>query len=170
MNLEEKIRSILNYPKDGIDFKDITPLLQDGEAFRECITQMADMINSNDIDFVIGTEARGFILGAPIAIELGKGFIPVRKPGKLPSEKISCEYELEYGTDSLEMHTDAIKPGDRVLIVDDLLATGGTALATSKLVETLGGKVVSMIFLMELSFLNGRKLVEYYDVKSLIKC
>ncbi len=169
MNLKDKVRSILNYPKDGIDFKDITPILQDPKAFKECILQMTDMIKGEDIDLIVGTEARGFILGAPIALELGKGFIPVRKPGKLPSDTIGHEYELEYGSDTLEIHIDSIKPGDKVLIVDDLLATGGTALATAKLVEELGGKVVAMIFLIELEFLNARKILEYYDVRSLIK-
>ncbi len=169
MNLKERVRSVLNYPKDGIDFKDITPILQDPEAFRECIWQMTDMVKDEQITIVAGTEARGFILGAPVAIELRKGFIPVRKPGKLPSDTISHKYELEYGNDTLEIHRDAIKPGDRVLIVDDLLATGGTALATAKLVEELGGTVVAMIFLIELEFLNARKILEYYDIRSLIK-
>ena len=169
MNLKEKVRSVINYPKDGIDFKDITPVLQDPQAFKECIKQMMKLAEGKDIDIVAGTEARGFIVGAPIALELGKGFVPIRKPGKLPSDTISHEYELEYGTDTVEIHTDAIKKGDKVLIVDDLLATGGTALASAKLVEELGGEVVGMIFFIELEFLNGRSLIEYYDVKSLIK-
>lgn len=169
MNLKDKVRSVLNYPKDGIDFKDITPILKEPEAFKECIEQMMKLAEDKEIDIVTGTEARGFIVGAPIALELGKGFVPVRKPGKLPSDTISHEYELEYGTDTLEIHTDAIKKGDKVLIVDDLLATGGTALASAKLVEELGGEVVGMIFFIELEFLNGRNLIEYYDVKSLIK-
>lgn len=169
MNLKDKIRSVLDYPKEGIDFKDITTVLNDKDAFRECIVQMSELIEAENVDQVVGTEARGFIVGAPIALNIGAGFIPVRKPGKLPSETVSCEYDLEYGTDTLEMHVDAVKKGDRVIIVDDLLATGGTALATAKLIEKLGGVVVGMLFFIELEFLEARELLKDYDVKSLIK-
>ena len=169
MELKEKIRSIMDYPKEGIDFKDITTVLKDKNAFKECISQMTDLIASKDIDIVVGTEARGFIVGAPVAFNIGAGFVPVRKPGKLPSETISYEYELEYGVDELEIHTDAIKKGDRVVIVDDLLATGGTAIASAKLIEKLGGEVVAMVFFIEIEHLRARKLLKDYNVKSLVK-
>lgn len=168
MNLKDKIRSIIDYPKEGIDFKDITPVLSDKDAFKQCIDEMTALVDT-EVDFVLGTEARGFILGAPLAIKLDAGFVPVRKPGKLPSETISCEYVLEYGTDSLEIHSDAFKEGDKVIIVDDLLATGGTALASAKLVEDLGAEVVGMVFFIELEFLEASKLLDRYNVKSLIK-
>lgn len=169
MNLKDKIRSVMNYPKEGIDFKDITPVLSDPVAFKACIDQMSALADGREVDIVVGTEARGFIVGAPLALELGTGFVPVRKPGKLPSETISHEYELEYGTDTVEIHKDAIKKGDKVIIVDDLLATGGTAIASAKLVEELGGEVVGMIFFIELEFLEARKLLKDYDIKSLVK-
>lgn len=168
MNLKEKIRSIMDYPKEGIEFKDITPVLSDKDAFRQCIDEMTELVDV-EVDYVIGTEARGFILGAPLALKIDTGFIPVRKPGKLPSETAKCTYDLEYGTDSLEIHRDAIKKGNRVLIVDDLLATGGTAIASAKLVEELGGEVVGMVFFIELEFLNARDLLGKYNVKSLVK-
>ena len=169
MNLKDKIRSVMDYPKEGIDFKDITPVLQDPEAFKACIDQMSELASGKEVDIVVGTEERGFIVGAPLALELGTGFVPVRKPGKLPSETISYEYELEYGTDTVEIHKDAIKKGDKVIIVDDLLATGGTAIASAKLIEELGGEVVGMIFFIELEFLEARKLLKDYDIKSLVK-
>lgn len=169
MNLKNKIRSIMDYPKEGIDFKDITTVLKDKSAFKECISQMSDLVENEGIDIVVGTEARGFIVGAPLAFNIGAGFVPVRKPGKLPSDTISYEYELEYGTDKLEIHTDAIKKGDKVIVVDDLLATGGTAIASAKLIEELGGEVVAMIFFIELEFLEARKLLKDYNVKSLVK-
>ncbi len=168
MDLKEKIRSVMDYPKEGIDFKDITPVLLDKDAFRQCIDEMSELVEG-EIDVVVGTEARGFILGAPLALNIDAGFIPVRKPGKLPSDTASCTYDLEYGTDSLEIHKDAIKKGDRVLIVDDLLATGGTALASAKLIEDLGGEVVGMVFFIELEFLKARDLLQKYNVKSLVK-
>lgn len=169
MDLKNNIRSIMDYPKEGIDFKDITTVIQDKKAFRECIIQMSKLIKNEEVDIIVGTEARGFILGSPVAFNIGSGFVPVRKPGKLPSETISYEYDLEYGTDKLEIHTDAIKKGDKVVIVDDLLATGGTALASAKLVEDLGGIVTGMIFFIELEFLGARKILKDYDVKSLVK-
>ena len=169
MNLKDKIRSIMNHPKEGIDFKDITTVLKDAKAFKACIDQMTDLAEGKDIDLVVGTEARGFIVGAPLALNIEAGFVPVRKPGKLPSEIVSYEYELEYGTDSIEMHKDAIKKGDKVLLVDDLLATGGTALASAKLVEELGGEVVGMVFFIELESLEARKILKDYDIKSLVK-
>ncbi len=169
MNLKDKIRSIMDYPKEGVDFKDITPVLQDPVAFKECIIQMSELAEGKKVDIVVGTEARGFIVGAPLALKLESGFVPVRKAGKLPSETISYEYELEYGTDTIEIHKDAIKKGDKVIIVDDLLATGGTALASARLIEKLGGEVVGMIFFIELEFLEARDLLSNYDVKSLVK-
>lgn len=169
MNLKDKIRSIMDYPKEGIDFKDITTVLKDPKAFKACIDQMTGLVQGEDIDLVVGTEARGFIVGAPMALNLEAGFIPVRKPGKLPAEIVSYEYELEYGTDTVEMHKDAIKKGDKVLVVDDLLATGGTALATAKLIEELGGEVVGMVFFIELEFLEARNILKDYDIKSLVK-
>lgn len=169
MNLKEKIRSVMDYPKEGIDFKDITTVLKDPASFKESINEMCKLVGDKKVDIVVGTEARGFIVGAPLALELNAGFVPVRKPGKLPSETLSYEYELEYGTDKVEIHKDAIEKGQKVLIVDDLLATGGTALASAKLIEELGGEVVGMIFFIELEFLEARKLLHNYDIESLVK-
>ncbi|WP_202707332.1 adenine phosphoribosyltransferase [Sporosalibacterium faouarense] len=169
MDLRTKIRSVKDFPKEGIDFKDITTVLKDKEAFRQCIDQMADLISDIEVDIIVGPEARGFLTGAPMAYKLGAGFVPVRKPGKLPAETISYEYELEYGTDILEIHKDSIKPGEKVVIVDDLLATGGTVLSTMKLIEELGGEVVGVCFFIELEFLKGRDILEGYNVQSLIK-
>ena len=169
MNLGEKIRNVPDFPQQGIQFKDITTLLKDREAFHIAIDLLATPYQDQNIDIVIGPEARGFAVGAPVAYVLGAGFVPIRKPGKLPAETISYEYSLEYGKDSLEIHKDAIKPGDRVLIVDDLLATGGTTMATIKMVEQLGGSVVSLAFLIELSFLNGRQVLSGYDITSLVQ-
>lgn len=169
MDLEKKIRNVPDFPQPGIQFKDITTLLKDGKAFRLAIDRLAEPYKQQAIDVVIGPEARGFAVGAPVAYVLGTGFVPVRKPGKLPAEILSYEYSLEYGKDSLEIHKDAIAPGSRVLIVDDLLATGGTTLATIKMVEQLGGKVVGLAFLIELSFLNGRQVLAGYDITSLVQ-
>lgn len=169
MDLKAKVRDIKDFPKEGIIFKDITTVLKDKEAYRKCIDDMCKGLENIDIDIVVGPEARGFIVGAPIAYKLGTGFVPIRKPGKLPAETIKYEYELEYGTDSLEMHKDSIKPGDKVVIADDLLATGGTVLAAIKLIEELGGEVVAVNFMIELEFLNGRKLLDGYNVNSIIK-
>lgn len=169
VNLREKVRSIQDFPKEGIDFKDITTILKDKDAYKSCIDQLAEGLKDIDIDIVVGPEARGFLVGAPLAYALNVGFVPVRKPGKLPAETISYEYELEYGTDKLEMHKDAITPGQKVVIVDDLLATGGTVLSTIKMIEELGGQVVGLSFLIELEFLNAREVLKGYEVKSLIK-
>ena len=168
MDLASFIRDIPDFPVEGILFKDITPLLQNPQAFREAIDQLAARYKDRAIDQVVAIESRGFIFGAPLAYKLGAGFIPVRKPGKLPAETISVEYTLEYGTNTLEMHKDALKPGDRVLLVDDLLATGGSARAAANLIEQLGGKVEGIAFLIELEFLHGRSKLEGYDVFSLI--
>jgi adenine phosphoribosyltransferase len=169
VNLEKYIRVIEDFPVEGISFKDVTTLLKDGEAFRYAIKLMADEIRSKDVDLIVGPEARGFLFGAPIAYEIGVGFVPVRKPGKLPAETLKYEYELEYGSDSLEIHKDAIKPGDRIAVVDDLLATGGTILSAVKLVESLGGIVVHIGFLIELEELMGRKALSKYNISSIIK-
>ncbi|MDD7363166.1 MAG: adenine phosphoribosyltransferase [Peptoniphilus sp.] len=156
MNFEEKIRSIEDYPKEGVTFRDITTLLKDGEAFKACIDAMADLVRDEKVDKIIGIEARGFLIGAPIAYHLGLGFVPIRKPGKLPSEIVSESYELEYGSDSVEMHIDGIEEGEKVIIVDDLLATGGTGAAAVKLCRSVGAEVASCLFLIELDGLDGR--------------
>lgn len=169
MNLREKIRNIPDFPQQGIQFKDITTLLKDGKAFRLAIDMLAAAYKDKNIDIVIGPEARGFAIGAPVAYVLEAGFVPIRKPGKLPAETIKYEYSLEYGKDALEIHKDAIEPGSRVLIVDDLLATGGTTRATVNMVEQLGGTVIGLAFLIELSFLNGRQVVDGYDITSLVE-
>jgi len=169
MDLKEKIRVIDGFPVDGISFKDITTLLKDAGALNECINQMADRFKEIQVDVVVGPESRGFIFATPLAYLLKTGFVPVRKPGKLPAETISYEYSLEYGVDSLEIHKDSIKPGQKVLIIDDLLATGGTMFAAAKLVEKLGGEVVGLGFLIELEDLNGREKLSSYKVESLIK-
>ena len=169
MDLKKSIRSIENFPKEGINFKDITTLMQDGEAFKYTIDSFINELKDKNVDIIVGPEARGFLMGTPVAYGLGIGFVPVRKPGKLPSETISYSYGLEYGSDTLQIHKDAIKPGQRVAIVDDLLATGGTMEAAAKLIEQLGGEVVSMQFLIELEDLNGREKLSEYEVNSLIK-
>lgn len=168
MELKSKIRVVEDFPKKGISFKDLTTLLMDGEAYREAINTCLKMIEDVSYDVVVGPEARGFLIGAPLAVLAKKGFVPIRKPGKLPFETIQHEYSLEYGTDILEVHNDAIKPGAKVLVVDDLLATGGTAKAVCELIEKLGGEVVGLAFLMELDFLDGRKVLEGYKVYSAI--
>lgn len=157
MTLNQYIRDIQDFPKEGVLFKDITPLLSNPKAVKECMALLLNNLRDRKIDTVVGVESRGFFFATLLAYELGAGFVPVRKPKKLPYETISATYELEYGTDTLEVHTDAIKPGDRVLIHDDVLATGGTAKAVCELVERLGGEIVQCNFLMELSFLNGRE-------------
>jgi len=168
MNLEIIIRDVPDFPKKGIIFKDITTLLQNGEAFRQASNRMLKKYLDAKIDKVIGIEARGFIFGGVLAYKLGCGFVPARKPGKLPYSTIREEYTLEYGTNSLEIHDDSIAAGDRVLIVDDLLATGGTALAAALLAEKLGGEVAGIEFLIELGFLHGREKLAKYPVSSLI--
>ncbi len=169
MDLEKYIRAIEGFPKEGVNFKDVTTLLKEGDAFKYAVKSIADKLRDLNVDLVVGPEARGFIFGAPVAYELGVGFVPVRKPGKLPAETVRYEYELEYGKDALEIHRDAIKKGARVALVDDLLATGGTILSAAKLVEQLGGEVVHIGFLIELEFLNGRNNLKDYDVSSIIK-
>lgn len=169
MDLKNFIRNIDDFPKPGIDFKDVTTLFKDGDAFKYAVDSIVEELKDKDVDLVIGPEARGFLMGTPVAYALGVGFVPIRKPGKLPGEVESYEYGLEYGTDTLEIHKDAIKKGQKVAIVDDLLATGGTMEAAAKLVEKLGGEVVSMQFLIELKFLNGKEKLSNYDVNSLIK-
>ena len=149
------IRDVPDFPKPGITFKDITPLLADPEAFAEVVDRLAEPFVGRGVTKVVGIEARGFVVAAPVAHRLGAGFVPVRKPGKLPWETASEAYELEYGTDELEVHLDAIAPGEQVLVVDDVIATGGTALAAARLVEGLGGQVVGLAFLIELAFLGG---------------
>ena len=169
MNRESKIRNIQDFPKPGIGFKDITTLLKDGEAFKEAVDIIVENLKDKNIDYVVGPEARGFLLGAPVAYALGVGFVPIRKPGKLPAEVVSFEYDLEYGTDKIEIHKDSIEEGKRVAIIDDLLATGGTVEAATKLIESLGGEVASIQFLIELEFLNGKEKLKGYDVESIIK-
>lgn len=169
MNLKDKIRIIQDFPKEGISFKDVTPLLQDGEALKETIKIIADELREKNVDVIVGPEARGFLFGVPVAYELGIGFVPIRKPGKLPYDTMAVEYDLEYGTDKLEVHKDAIKPGQRVAIVDDLLATGGTVAAVAKLIEQIGGEIVSFNFVIELTELNGRDKLEGYEISSLLR-
>ncbi len=170
MELKEKLRHVMDFPKEGIDFIDITTVLQDAEAFKECMDNFVALASKyGEFDVIVGSESRGFIFGAPLAYIMGKGFVPVRKKGKLPYKTIQAEYALEYGTDVLEMHQDAIKPGQRVLIVDDLLATGGTTDANIRLIEKLGGEIAGIIYFIELSFLNGREKLKGYNVDSIVK-
>ncbi|MFZ8916220.1 MAG: adenine phosphoribosyltransferase [Ilumatobacteraceae bacterium] len=167
-SLPDFIRAIPDYPQPGVTFRDITPLLGNGRALALATSSLAERFADVQIDRVIGIEARGFILGAPIAVALSAGFVPVRKAGKLPWAVVREEYELEYGTDKLEIHRDAIHPGERILIVDDVLATGGTAAATCRLAETLGGDVVGVGFLLELNALGGRARLESRRIESLL--
>lgn len=169
MNLKDKIRVIEGFPKEDISFKDITTILQDKEAFKYTVDTLAKQLKDKNVDIIVGPEARGFLFGAPVAYAIGAGFVPVRKKGKLPSETISSKYELEYGNDELEMHKDSIKPGQRVVIVDDLLATGGTICSMIKMIESLGGEIISINSLIELTDLKGREKLGKYDVYSLIK-
>ena len=169
MDVKDYIREIPDFPKEGINFKDITTLMQNGEVFKTTIDRFVENLKDKEVDLIVGPEARGFLMGTPVAYALGVGFVPVRKPGKLPSEIISYSYGLEYGEDTLEIHKDSIKKGQKVAIVDDLLATGGTMEATAKLIEKLGGEVVSMQFLIELESLKGRENLSKYDVNSLVK-
>ncbi|RZJ61139.1 MAG: adenine phosphoribosyltransferase [Flavobacterium sp.] len=164
MTLNQYIRDVQDFPKPGIVFKDITPLLGNPTAVKECMALLINILKEKKIDKVVGVESRGFFFATLLAFELGAGFVPVRKPKKLPFDTISSTYDLEYGTDTLEVHIDAIQKGDRVLIHDDVLATGGTAAAVCELVEKLGGEIVQVNFLMELSFLNGREKISGYDV------
>lgn len=168
MDLKEKIRVIEDFPKEGISFKDITTLVKDKEALQYTINALCDLIDG-EVDLIVGPESRGFIFGTAVAYRIGAGFVPVRKPGKLPAETISYTYDLEYGTDTIEIHKDAIKKGDKVVIIDDLIATGGTLEASAKAIEMLGGEIVSIISLMELTGLNGRDKLKDYDVKTLVQ-
>jgi len=168
MDLKTQIRNIKDFPKPGIMFRDITTLLKNPEAFNFTLEQLLTFAKDKKINKVVGIESRGFIFGAVLANKLNCGFIPVRKPGKLPAEKVSISYSLEYGEDKLEMHKDAIQPGDKVLIHDDLLATGGTMNAVCQLIEKLGGEIVQVSFIVELSFLNGRDKLKPYDVRSIV--
>jgi len=168
MNLKTHIRNVKDFPKPGIMFRDITTLLKNPEAFNYTLEQLVGFTNGLKINKVVGIESRGFIFGSVLAHKLNCGFIPVRKPGKLPAEKVSISYSLEYGEDKLEMHKDAIQTGDKVLIHDDLLATGGTMNAVCQLIEKLGGEIVQVSFIVELSFLNGRNKLKSYDVRSIV--
>ncbi len=167
--LEDYVRSIPDFPEEGIIFRDITTVLQDKDGLRMAVDQMQACLGDVEYDVVLGPESRGFIFGVPIAYNMHKPFVPVRKKGKLPCETVSMEYDLEYGTATIELHKDAIKPGQKVVIIDDLIATGGTIEAITKMVEMLGGEVVKIVFLMELEGLEGRKRLEQYDVSSVIR-
>ena len=166
--LKDYVITIPDFPQPGIMFRDVTGILNDAEGFRLAVDSLADMVKDLDFDLVVGAESRGFIFGAPLAYRLGKAFVPARKPGKLPREVVSCEYELEYGTATIELHKDAVKPGQRVVIVDDLIATGGTVEAIAKLVEELGGEVVKICFVLELAGLCGREKLAKYEVDSAV--
>lgn len=169
MDLYSLIRDVENFPKEGILFRDITPLLQDAQGLQASIDMMAKEVEQDDFDIVVGPESRGFIFGVPLAYKMRKGFVPVRKPGKLPHELISKSYDLEYGSNTIEIHKDAIKPGQKVVIIDDLLATGGTTEAMIELIEQLGGEVVKIVYLIELEGLNGRDVLKGQNIVSLLK-
>jgi adenine phosphoribosyltransferase len=169
LDLASKIRDVPDFPKEGILFKDVMPLIGDAEYFAESIRRLAEWSRPREPDVILGAEARGFIFGGALAYEVGAGFIAARKPGKLPWETVEATYALEYGTDSLEVHRDAVKPGARVVVLDDVLATGGTARAKCELVEQLGGVVAGVLFVIELTFLNGREKLGDYEVHSLIQ-
>ncbi|MGI6363874.1 MAG: adenine phosphoribosyltransferase [Bacillota bacterium] len=169
MNLKDTIRIIPDFPKPGIQFIDITTMLKDGKAMKYAFDKMAAMVQDYKIDLVVGPEARGFLIGAPLAYKMGAGFVPVRKSGKLPGEVIEASYQLEYGEDTLQIHKDAVTPGIKVLVVDDLLATGGTVWSTADLVRSLGGEIVGFLFLVELTFLKGREKLGGYPVFSLLQ-
>ena len=166
--IEDYVRSIPDFPEPGIIFRDITSVLQDADGLQLAIDSMQDCLKDTDVDVIVGTESRGFIFGVPIAYNLHKPFVPIRKKGKLPRKTVSVSYDLEYGSAEIEMHKDSIKPGQKVVIVDDLIATGGTIEAAIKLVEQLGGEVVKVVFLMELAGLKGRERLNGYDVASVI--
>jgi len=168
-DLAKHIRDVPDFPKKGILFKDITTLLKDPTAFRAAVDHLADRFADRNVDLVVGIESRGFIFGGAVAHKLDAGFVPVRKPGKLPAETLKEEYALEYGTDAVEIHTDAIRPGQRILMLDDLLATGGTMAATCRLVEKLDATIVAVAFLIELTFLNGREKLGEYETFSMIE-
>ena len=167
--IEEYVRSIPDFPEPGIIFRDITSILRDPEGLKLSVHELMHCLEGTEFDVVVGAESRGFLFGMPLAYNKSKGFVPVRKKGKLPRETVEMSYDLEYGSATIEIHKDAIKPGDKVVLVDDLIATGGTIQAAAKLVEELGGEVVKMIFLIELTDLGGRKLLEGYDVASVVQ-
>jgi len=169
MDLKTIIRDIPDFPKSGIIFKDITPILRDGNAFKVCMDRLHTMLSDVEFDLILGPESRGFIFGTPLSYITGKGFVPIRKKGKLPYKTILQEYDLEYGTASIEMHEDAIEAGQKVVIVDDLLATGGTTEAVIKMVEKMGGEIVKIVYLIELEFLNGREKLQGYEIDAVIK-
>jgi adenine phosphoribosyltransferase len=169
LDLRERIRDVPDFPTEGILFKDVMPLIADPEYFADSIRQLAEWSRPREPDLILGAEARGFIFGGALAFELGAGFIAARKPGKLPWETVEATYELEYGTDSLHVHRDAVKPEARVIVLDDVLATGGTAKAKCEIVEELGGIVAGVLFVIELTFLNGRERLGGYDVHALIQ-
>ncbi len=170
MDLKNKLRHVMGFPKEGIDFIDITTVLQDGDALAFAVEELKrQALEAGEFDLIVGPESRGFIFGVPLAYSMKKGFVPVRKKGKLPYKTIGVEYQLEYGTDVMEIHEDSVKPGQKVLIVDDLLATGGTIEAAVKLVEKLGGIVVGLVFFIELEELKGRERLLGYDVRSIVK-
>jgi len=169
LDLRDRVRDVPDFPKPGIVFKDLMPLVADAAYFRETIDRLAELAQQKRPDIILGAEARGFIFGGALADRLGCGFVPARKPGKLPWETVEAAYDLEYGTDSLQVHADAIRKGTRVIIHDDVLATGGTAKAKTELVEMLGGEVVGLLFVIELAFLSGRDKLTGYDVESLIQ-
>lgn len=169
MDLSKYIASVPDYPEEGVIFRDISPLMADGDAYQYATQQIVDYAKDKDVEMIVGPEARGFIVGCPVAYSMGVGFAPARKKGKLPRETIEVNYGLEYGKDTLQLHQDAIKPGQKVLVVDDLLATGGTIAATIELIEELGGIVVGTAFLIELEDLNGRDKIEGYDIFTLLK-
>lgn len=169
IDFKSYIRDIQDFPKEGVVFKDITPLLKNGEALNLTVDALLELLDDKNIDKVVGMESRGFFFAPLLASKLGAGFVPVRKPGKLPAKTLQQSYDLEYGTDMLEVHQDSIKKGDRILVHDDVLATGGTALATCELIERLGGEIVQCNFLIELTFLNGASKLNEYPTKSLIK-
>jgi len=169
MDFKSSIRTVEDWPKKGISFKDITTLLKDAELLNAAIKDMAAPFKDDKVDLVVGPESRGFIFGVPVALALGAGFVPVRKKGKLPSRTVSVSYELEYGTDTLEMHEDAIKKGQRVLLVDDLLATGGTISAVTEMCERVGAVIVGLSFMIELDFLNGRERLKGRRINSIVR-
>ena len=168
-NVEKYIRSIPDFPETGVIFRDVTSVLQDADGLHEAIDAMQELIADTEVDVIAGTESRGFIFGMPIAYNLLRPFVPIRKKGKLPCETISEKYDLEYGTAEIEIHKDAIKPGQKVVLVDDLIATGGTIEAAIKMIERLGGEVVKVVFLIELAGLKGRERLKNYDVESVIR-
>ncbi|OUN38423.1 adenine phosphoribosyltransferase [Massilimicrobiota sp. An142] len=169
MDLKKYIKDIPDFPEPGVLFRDVTPLLADKDAYQESIRLLSDFAKEKKVDLVVGPEARGFLFGCPVALTLNCGFVPVRKPGKLPREVVSQSYDLEYGSNEIQMHSDSIQPGQNVLIVDDLLATGGTVDAAVSLIEKMGGNVVGIAFLIELEALKGRELLKDYDVYSVLK-